>query len=395
MRRYLLIAALVIWVLLPFEANANVAVEVGVFYDALAPYGDWIYLDSYGVWVWRPVGLWAGWQPYTYGRWEWSDEYGWIWISYFEWGWAPFHYGRWFYHDYYGWLWVPGTIWRPHWVVWIHSGPYVGWYPYYPSFIYIDYYSPVVYERWVIVEAGQINSGKYRHNAIPQDKRAQVFGSESGVHKYIPKEDDNSYHSYGPPKQEIEKYSAKKIEPVKTEFVSKPVNLYRPQERKFELYKPDFKSQVGDIGKLKDTNFNKQVLSPQTGQGNLPSYKPDAAFSPKYSYPLGSSFERAEKGYQYNNLNKQNFTPKNRPVDYQSPKGVYNYKSDDSYSSDGKILREDAAKSYSPSGQKNFYLPSSGSSDDDDDDNAFKKSVPKFSPKSSTVPKSVPQLKGK
>lgn len=394
MRRIILSVIFLVFLLFPLIAFSDVSVEVGVFYDSLAPYGDWIYLDSYGVWVWRPAGLWVGWQPYTYGRWEWSEEYGWIWVSYFEWGWAPFHYGRWFYDGYYGWVWVPGTIWRPHWVVWIHSGPYIGWYPYYPSFIYIDYYSPVVYERWVIVEASQINSGRYQHNAIPMDKRENIFGSTSGAHKYIPKEDDESYHNYGPPKSEIEKYSNKKIEPVKTEFVNKPVNIYKPEGKKFEIYKPEFKTKIGDIGKLKEVGINKNITPDQSYQKNVPALKPDTLTAPKYNYPLGS-YNLPNQFDQYNQFKPQsNILHKNFDSNYNY-KGISpNYNNyNNEKSGGGKIIKQESVKSYSPSPNKNLFLPNSDS--DDDDDNTFKKSVPKFSPKTTTVPKSVPQLKGK
>ncbi|MCX7959489.1 MAG: hypothetical protein N3B13_10630, partial [Deltaproteobacteria bacterium] len=285
-----------------------------------------------------------------------------------------------------------------HWVVWIHSGPYVGWYPCYPSFIYIDYYSPVVYERWIIVDAAQISSGKYQHNAIPQDKRAQIFGSSSGVHKYIPREDDNSYHNYGPPKPEIEKYSGRKIEPIKTDFTSRPLNMFNLTEKRYQVYKPDFKTQIGDIGKLRDTNFNKQILSPQGVKNPIPSIKSDMAPVPKYKYPLGNmSFERTQKEVLPYNLDAQKFNPQSSGTGiYQNPKGGINYNNTMNSNPEGRILKEEAVKSYSPSGgMKGIYLPNSSSSDDDSDDNVFKKGVPKFSPKGSTVPKSVPQIKGK
>ena len=377
---------------------ADVNVEVGVFYDQLAPYGDWIYLDNYGVWVWRPVGLWAGWQPYTYGRWEWSEEYGWIWVSYFEWGWAPFHYGRWFYDGYYGWVWVPGTVWRPHWVVWIHNGPYIGWYPYYPSFVYIDYYSPVVYERWVVIESSNISSGNYHHYVLPSDKRAEVLNNKSGAHKYIPKEDDESYHNYGPPKSEIEKSINRKIEPIKPEFTNKPENIYRPNERKFVVYKPEFKSKLPDIGYIQNRNIPKNPVNNLENQPvkRIPSNL-NSEFKPKYTAPLGK-YQTFERGYEGNS---SSFKGYDKGVMHGSGGPQYNYNSQNFdyksgvHHSDGKILREESVKSYSPDKGKGFYVPKSDSDDSDDDDSNYKKSIPKFSPKGSTVPKSAPQFKGK
>jgi hypothetical protein len=100
------------------------------FQTALAPYGAWDYDSSYGN-VWSPsvsiVG--GGFSPYaTRGHWVMS-EYGWTWVSDWNWGWAPFHYGRWITRAGRGWSWVPGTMWGPAWVSWRSGNGYVGWSP--------------------------------------------------------------------------------------------------------------------------------------------------------------------------------------------------------------------------------------------------------------------------
>lgn len=101
--------------------------DVSYFYDPLAPYGEWFQLQSYG-WVWAPNDVPDGWRPYTHGRWAYTD-YGWTWVSDWEWGWAPFHYGRWHFDPYHGWVWVPGREWAPAWVAWRYGGGWVGWAP--------------------------------------------------------------------------------------------------------------------------------------------------------------------------------------------------------------------------------------------------------------------------
>jgi hypothetical protein len=68
-------------------------VDINFFFDYLSPYGSWVEFSPYG-YVWCPVGLGYGWRPYTDGHWLWTD-YGWTWISDYDWGWVPFHYGRW------------------------------------------------------------------------------------------------------------------------------------------------------------------------------------------------------------------------------------------------------------------------------------------------------------
>jgi hypothetical protein len=100
------------------------------FQGALAPYGSWSDDPTYGN-VWSPYAsaVGADFVPYaTCGHWLMS-EYGWTWVSDWNWGWAPFHYGRWIPLAGRGWSWVPGTMWGPSWVSWRSGHGYVGWSP--------------------------------------------------------------------------------------------------------------------------------------------------------------------------------------------------------------------------------------------------------------------------
>ena len=100
---------------------------VGAFYDALLPYGSWVYGDTCG-WVWYPYSVSVDWRPYTNGRWTDTDD-GWMFSSYDPWGWAVYHYGRWYYDNQYGWAWCPGLIWAPSYVAWRRGDDYIGWAP--------------------------------------------------------------------------------------------------------------------------------------------------------------------------------------------------------------------------------------------------------------------------
>jgi hypothetical protein len=113
----------------PAPADPAVA-GVEYFHDQLAPYGQWVERDGYGV-VWVPQ-VQAGWRPYTTGHWLYTDQ-GWAWVADEPWGWAAFHYGRWYYDQEIGWAWVPGTVWAPAWVAWRHGGGYLGWAPLGPA----------------------------------------------------------------------------------------------------------------------------------------------------------------------------------------------------------------------------------------------------------------------
>src|SRR5215813_7363326 len=98
------------------------------FYQALQPYGQWVATPQYGQ-VWIPANMPQGWRPYTNGHWDYTNDYGWVWVSDYEWGWAPFHYGRWAFDPQYGWFWVPGRTWGPAWVSFRYGDAYVGWAP--------------------------------------------------------------------------------------------------------------------------------------------------------------------------------------------------------------------------------------------------------------------------
>ena len=108
------------------------------FADGLSPYGTWVDDSAYGR-VWMPsIGIvGAGFSPYASGG-HWAlTEYGWTWISDWDWGWAPFHYGRWAVLGGRGWCWIPGTLWGPAWVSWRSGGGYVGWSPLPPRGVWV------------------------------------------------------------------------------------------------------------------------------------------------------------------------------------------------------------------------------------------------------------------
>jgi hypothetical protein len=73
-------------------ANADPADMTGA--GDLNAYGDYQYTEAYGD-VWFPRDRPAGWAPYSDGRWEWVEPWGWTWVDNAPWGFAPFHYGRW------------------------------------------------------------------------------------------------------------------------------------------------------------------------------------------------------------------------------------------------------------------------------------------------------------
>jgi hypothetical protein len=123
---------------------------VRLFFDVLAPYGQWSEDVRLGL-VWAPAheGVGDAFVPYaTHGRWTHRafetgtgdppvDEY--VWVSDLPWGWVTFHYGRWTYAGDRGWAWVPGRRYAGAWVDWrtpehgTDRNAVVGWGPTPPS----------------------------------------------------------------------------------------------------------------------------------------------------------------------------------------------------------------------------------------------------------------------
>jgi hypothetical protein len=142
-------------------SDYDVSVDVGgevtfdTFEAPLSSYGEWVVAGNYGR-VWRPRVA-AGWRPYYYGRWEWTNE-GWLWVSDEPWGWAAYHYGRWAHDPYYGWIWVPGYEWAPAWVSWRTSGDAIGWAPLAPGLsVYVTAF-PFVDFWWTFVPTARFVS---------------------------------------------------------------------------------------------------------------------------------------------------------------------------------------------------------------------------------------------
>jgi hypothetical protein len=169
-------------------ANAE---TLGYFDEPLSPYGYWVDDPYYGR-VWRPRETPADWRPYTYGRWVYTSEYGWVWASEEPWGWVVYHYGRWVWSSQYGWVWIAGDTWGPSWVEWCYGGGYVGWTPmppdpywqgtaYYGSY---DCASPRYYSRAVFVSEAYFASPSVSAYVIAPSQNAVVARGSVNVTSY-------------------------------------------------------------------------------------------------------------------------------------------------------------------------------------------------------------------
>ena len=103
-------------VAIPGAATAQVSVRIGYdfFYGRLARDGRWFHHPVWGD-VWRPRARLVGpdFQPYSNGYWQYTDEYGWYWVSNDPFDDVVYHYGRWVYDPQSQWIWIPGYTWSP------------------------------------------------------------------------------------------------------------------------------------------------------------------------------------------------------------------------------------------------------------------------------------------
>ena len=176
----------------PPSHHAEVRVDISLFYDDLAPYGNWYTVEPYG-WVWCPRGMRYGWRPYVDGHWIYTD-FGWMWASEYSWGWAPFHYGRWAYDSFYGWIWVPGSTWAPAWVAWRYGDGWIGWAPLPPEVAWrvgfgldfgtFDINAGIESPRWCFVEQRYFLDHRIRTRVLPRSRNVTLFPVTRDVTKY-------------------------------------------------------------------------------------------------------------------------------------------------------------------------------------------------------------------
>jgi hypothetical protein len=166
------------------EASAaHTPVTFEFFKASLSPHGGWHDSANLGR-VWRPRVEIAGWHPYTYGHWVYTDV-GWTWVPNYEWGAIPYHYGTWALEPELGWVWVPGYVWAPAWVVFRRGPSYVGWAPVPPSYsigtsLEIDDYGA---DHFVFVRAGQFLAPEIHHHALPVARSRAIFADTRPIRK--------------------------------------------------------------------------------------------------------------------------------------------------------------------------------------------------------------------
>lgn len=212
-------------------------VTLQTFYDELEPYGQWVDDPEYG-YVWVPDVEDPDFRPYsTNGHWV-MTEYGNTWVSDYDWGWAPFHYGRWAFTDYYGWIWIPDTEWGPAWVNWRSNDEYYGWAPLGPDVtvdaaIAPDYYAPDPW--WTFVPRTYIYHDRWYDYYVPYYRNRSYISATiiiGNTYRY-----DNRRYLCGPDIYDLRRgginvniFSITNINrPGRTIIRNNYVNIYRPR----------------------------------------------------------------------------------------------------------------------------------------------------------------------
>ena len=208
------------------------------FYNDLSPYGDWVNYGEYG-YVWVPYQ--SNFRPYyTNGYWVYTD-YGWTWVSNYNWGWAPFHYGRWIDDMRYGWMWVPGYEWAPAWVTWRGGGEYYGWAPLAPGMDVDINVRSIPYYDWTFVPRNYINSRRVYDYTINPSRNYVIINNTTIINNYTIFNNQNGgrrpAYNPGPPVREVEQSTGSRIRrynvvtasrPEPTQVSNSAIRVFRP-----------------------------------------------------------------------------------------------------------------------------------------------------------------------
>jgi hypothetical protein len=241
------------------RAEAHTTVSFNIFFDALAPYGNWTSVPTYG-YAWHPTGVGPYWRPYTDGRWLWSD-YGWTWISYEPWGWATYHYGRWVFLDYYGWVWIPGTVWAPAWVTWYTSPGYIGWAPLppddyffsrigigfdyydYPDYDYHHHHHYISTRHCVFVPSSYFLYDNLRSVIVPPSQNIMIIKNTTNITNI--KLVNNKIVNYGPSVSLVEKRTGARVQKINIveerdlAVLKRDASVNRLEGKNYHVFRPN------------------------------------------------------------------------------------------------------------------------------------------------------------
>lgn len=273
-----------------YDDRHRPSAEVGFFYGALSPFGEWVRHPYYG-WVWFPRHVNAGWRPYSIGRWVMSD-YGWTWVSYERFGWATYHYGRWAWDRYVGWLWVPGTDWAPAWVAWQQGNGYIGWAPLPPAVgfdlrvgIQLGGFSlslGIAPRNYAFVEERRFLDTRIGGYIVPEARNVTIIHNTTNITNYTVV--DNRVINQGVALDRVERVTGRRAQRMRIAQSTAPgstvverdvVRIYRPAETKLESVKVAERNNAG-LRRVAKPGKAPREQAPDRTPGQTPSNRPYA-----------------------------------------------------------------------------------------------------------------------
>ncbi len=203
------------------------------FYNQLSPYGRWVNDPSYGN-VWYPsVG--QDFTPYlTNGNWV-NTEFGWTWVSNYEWGWAPFHYGRWDYDNLNNWFWVPDNEWAPAWVLWRRAEGYYGWTAMRPGYTINGNYN-LPHENWIFVKDNDIDRRDLAKIFVSRRNNSLIYTNSAFIDRVYRDRTRQEAYFAGPSAEDVRRTIGREVKVVKILERDKPGHNYANNQ--FQLYRP-------------------------------------------------------------------------------------------------------------------------------------------------------------
>ncbi len=266
------------------EVNVNADLNIGLFYEKLAPHGQWVEIETYG-WVWQPAVVVTDetWRPYcNEGHWVYTDA-GWYWESSYPWAWAAFHYGRWSYHEKYKWVWLPDVTWGPAWVTWRRSDDVYGWAPLpfgarFEAGAFAGASLDLKADLFTFVPAQSFLSIHVGSAALPREKVTTVFNKTKVVNNtYV--YNNNRVVNNGIPKEEV---AATTKQEIKTATIAdaKSPGQKGESDGKIAAFRPALKNEkpknpppTSKAAKTGDEGSDPKKASQQskTGTENVPA----------------------------------------------------------------------------------------------------------------------------
>jgi hypothetical protein len=398
----------------PARAAVSVNINFGfnTFHDRLSDRGRWIRSPIWGD-VWQPRRRLVGdnFQPYSNGYWEYTDEYGWYWVSNDPFDDVVYHYGRWVYDPDQHWLWIPGYTWSPGWVVWREGGGYSGWLPMPPDENFVSgnglslgmnfgswgvnfygynrwYGNRVDPDRfWTFVDNRNLANRNYRHFVVPRERAKVLITNTRNVTKF--EVVNNRVVNRSIDVKVIERASGRRIMPVPAKQVIKAnaivttvdeSNRIRQRERAQHPISTDaFKGQAGGANDNRPGNGNGRPGA-VTGGTQQPNATPEGGKRDRDNNGPGNAANGPGGAPQGGANSGQSSTPKT-DKDARTPRDRSNGNAAPGMEKPGRPPRGNATTGGVMTGPAGNASPSSSTTPPDDNTSPSGAEKPKRTPR--------------